>query len=142
MKSLVSTVVAVAIWASTVTAQQLSDVHQHSTAPPNARFEIVQSLLAAKWTFRLDRFTGHVAQLVRTKEDDNAWEEMEVTGLPTLHAPARPRFQIFTSGLAVKHTFLIDTDIGKTWVVVTRKRKRLKVLTTRLTCGNHSENEE
>lgn len=105
-------------------AQEPADMHQHSTTPPNARFEIVQSELAARWTFRLDRFTGHVAQLVRTKDDDNAWEEMEVTGLTAQQSETRPRFQIFTSGLAAKHTYLIDGDTGRTWVLVTGKRKQ------------------
>ncbi len=44
-------------------AQQTSDIHQQTTTPVGARFEIVQSELAAKWTFRLDRFTGRVSQL-------------------------------------------------------------------------------
>ena len=100
-----------------------ADIHQQTTTPANARFEIVQSELAAKLAFRLDRFTGHVAQLVRTTADDNAWEEMEVLGLPKITAPTRARFQIFTSGLAARFTFLIDTDTGNTWVVVTSKRR-------------------
>lgn len=104
-------------------AQQSSDVHQQTTLPTGARFEVVQSELAAKWTFRLDRFTGHVAQLVRTKDDDNTWEEMRIIGLPVVSAPSRARFQLFASGLAARYTFLIDTDTGKTWVVVTGKRK-------------------
>lgn len=124
MKALASAVVIVTVFASAVGAQQPSDAHQHSTPPPNARFEIIQSELAAKWTFRLDRFNGRVAQLVRTKDGDNEWEEMQVIGLSRVQAQTRPHFQIFTSGLAVRHTFLIDTDTGKTWVVVTVKRKR------------------
>ena len=103
-------------------AQQPSNPHHQTTAPPGARFEILQSQLAARLTFRLDRFTGHVAQLVRTKEDDHAWEGMQVVGLPSIPNPARARFQLFTSGLAVRHRFLIDTDTGKSWVVVTAKR--------------------
>jgi len=106
-------------------AQQPSDVHQQTTAPPNARFEGVQSELAARWTFRLDRFSGHVALLVRTKDDDNAWEDMEVLTLPFIAPPGRARFQLFTSGIAVRYTFLIDTETGKTWVVVTNKRKSM-----------------
>ena len=65
-----------------VLAQQTSDIHQHTTAPAGARFEIIQSELAAKWTFRFDRFTGHVAQLVKKDEDDNTWTEMTVLNLP------------------------------------------------------------
>ena len=105
-------------------AQQTSDIHQHTTPPVGARFEIVQSELAAKWTFRLDRFTGHVAQLVKTEDDDNTWEEMTVLNLPPVTAPLHPRFQLFMSGLAARYTFLIDTETGKTWVVVTGKKKR------------------
>lgn len=103
--------------------QSPSDIHQHTAPPVNARFEIVQSELAAKLTFRLDRFTGHIAQLVRTATDENAWEDMQVVGLPPITQATRPRFQIFTSGLAARFTFLFDTDTGKTWVVVAVKRR-------------------
>lgn len=98
--------------------------HQSTTPAPAARFEIVQSPLAARWTFRLDRFTGRVWQLVTTKEDDTAWEEMVVAGLPPGAGAARPRFQIFSSGLAARHTFLLDGDTGKTWLPVSAKRRR------------------
>jgi len=108
---------------ASVPAQEVSHSHQQTTAPVNARFEIVQSQLAARWTFLLDRFTGGVAQLVKTKDEDNTWENMEVIGLPTRSTPSKPHFQIFTSGLAARHTFLLDTDSGKTWIVVSVKRK-------------------
>ena len=96
--------------------------HQQTSPPPNSRFEVIQSPLAAKWTFRLDRYSGRVWQLVKTKDDDNKWEEMPVVDRPKPSAP-KPRFQLFTSGLAARHTFLIDADTGKTWLVVTGKRK-------------------
>ncbi len=123
MKGLASVLSVLLIVASALVAQQTSDIHQQTTSPSNARFEIVQSELAAKWTFRLDRFTGHVAQLVHTKDNDSAWEEMEVEELEPIQPATRARFQLFTSGLAAKHTFLIDTDTGKTWVLVGGKRK-------------------
>ena len=88
-----------------------------------ARFEILQSELASRWTFRLDRFTGRVAQLVKTKDDDNTWEDMEVLERPSISTPSRARFQLFTSGLAARYTLMIDTDTGRTWQVVTVKRK-------------------
>ena len=97
--------------------------HQITTSPPGARYEIVQSTLAAKITFRLDRFNGRVWQLVRTADDDSTWEEMQVQDRSLVPTPNRARFQIFTSGLAVRHTFLIDGDTGKTWLIVTGKRK-------------------
>jgi hypothetical protein len=123
MKCLVLTGFFLLVFGSHLQAQEPSDIHQHTVAPSNARFEIVQSELAAKWTFRLDRVTGHVAQLVHTKDDEPAWEEMRVIGIPYIPSPTRPRFQIFTSGVAARHTFMIDTDEVKTWVIVTNKGK-------------------
>ena len=95
---------------------------QQTSANPGARYEVLQSPLAAKWTFRLDRYSGRVWQLVKTKDDDSAWEEMPVYEMAKLASPGRPRFQLFTSGLAARHTFLVDSDSGKTWVLVTGKR--------------------
>lgn len=96
---------------------------QVTTASPTARFEIVQSTLTAKATFRLDRYTGRVWELARTKNDESSWQETVVSERPPIQAPTRPRFQLFTSGLAVRHTFLLDGDTGKTWVLVTGKGK-------------------
>jgi hypothetical protein len=99
--------------------------HQHTSPPTNARFEVLQSSLAAKWTFRLDRYTGRIWQLVKTKDDDPKWEEMPVLERPASQAAGKPRFQLFTSGLAARHTFLIDTESGKSWIVVSGKRKSI-----------------
>lgn len=100
-----------------------SPPHQSTTSPSGARFELIQSPLAAKWTFKLDRFAGRVWQLVRTKDDENAWEEMPVAASIPLADSTRPRFQIFSSGLAARHTFLLDSLNGKTWVLSAGKRK-------------------
>jgi hypothetical protein len=102
-------------------AQQTSDIHQQTTAPAGARFEIVQSELAAKWTFRLDRFTGRISQLVKAASGGNAWEDMIILGLPSTTGTPHAKFQIFTSGLAARHTFLIDVETGRTWVISSEK---------------------
>lgn len=98
--------------------------HQQTSPNSGARFEILQSSLAARWTFKLDRYTGRVWQSVRTKEDENAWEEMPVVDLPKAQSTARPKYQLFSSGIAARYTFLLDSDTGKTWTVITGKRKR------------------
>lgn len=114
----------VIFFATPVFAQdQPSDVHQVTTSPPNARFEIMQSELAAKWTFRLDRFTGQIFQLVKTKTEDYTWEEMEVVGRRSVSQPTRARFQLFASGIAARYTFLLDADTGRTWQLTTSKEK-------------------
>lgn len=97
--------------------------HQQTSPAPGARFEVLQSPRAAKWTFRLDRFTGRVWMLVVTASEDLAWEEMQVRDALKVQTPNRPRFQLFSSGIAARHTFLVDADTGKTWVVVSGTRK-------------------
>jgi hypothetical protein len=125
----------VLIFGSTLLAQEPEGIHQHTAPPADARFEIVQSELAAKWTFRLDRFTGHVAKLIAVNPDAKegetvtpngsvGWEDTPVIGIGLVEKPTRAHFQIFTSGIAAIHTYLIDTDTGKTWVLVSDKAKR------------------
>jgi len=124
MNTAVTAFLALALIAPPALAQSaVTNVHQQTTTPPDARFEIVQSQLAAQWTFRLDTFTGHVVQLVTTADDETKWEDMTVGGLPEVPNPSRPRFQIFTSGIAARYTFLIDTTTGLTWQLVTVKKK-------------------
>jgi hypothetical protein len=43
---------------------------------------------------------------------------MDISPLPVVTNPDHARFQIFTSGLAAKFTFLLDNDTGKTWQLV------------------------
>lgn len=106
---------------------QTSNPSYKTDIPNNVRFEVIQSSLAAKWTFRIDKFSGRVWQYVRTRDDDNVWEEMLV--LPKPITSTRPKFQIYLSGLAAKFTFLIDNDSGKTWVLTTSKDKNGDELT-------------
>ncbi len=115
--------VAISVVSSALAQEAPRPIHQQTTLPASARFEIIQSTLAARLTFRLDRYTGQVWQLVKTRDDDNTWEETPVSGLAKGTQSARPRFQIFTSGFAVRHTFLLDTDTGKTWLIVVSRRK-------------------
>jgi len=95
------------------------EIHNQTSPPPNAKFEIVQAQTAAKWAFRLNRFTGQVSQLVKTSKGNQSWENMRVIDAPKVSTNSYPHFQIFLSGLAAKYSFLIDTDSGKTWVLAT-----------------------
>ena len=93
-----------------------------STAISNGdRYQIVQSELAAKWTFRLDRVCGSVGQLVTTADSGIAWQRMDIEALPACVLDGKPHYQLFTSGLAARHTFLMNTATGKTWVLLSDK---------------------
>ncbi|HET8901235.1 MAG TPA: hypothetical protein VFM84_04780, partial [Holophagaceae bacterium] len=57
----------VALFCSVLAAQDMPNAALQQTAPPaNARYEIVQSPIVARETFRLNRFTGEVSQLVKS----------------------------------------------------------------------------
>jgi len=93
--------------------------HERTTTPQDARYEIIQSPLVVRHTFRLDRFAGNIAQLVLV-DDNLTWVEMYINDFPKIENPTVPRFQIFTSGIVVRNTFLIDTKTGSTWVLTQR----------------------
>jgi len=96
-------------------------IHNSSSVPASARFEIVQSQRAEKWTFCLDRYVGEVWMLV-THESGFAWEKMAVKGHDASSAATgRPHFQLFLSGLTQDVlNFLVDTDSGEAWILKTR----------------------
>ncbi len=96
--------------------EQSTPPHAATTIPASARYEIIQSHLAAKWTFRLDRVCGHVAQLIKSGKDDNAeWDGMIVFELPRCSDDGKVNYQIFSSSLAARHTFLMNLGTGETW---------------------------
>ena len=84
---------------------------------------MVQSSLAAKWTFRLDKVCGNVSQLVSTTKDAMTWESMGIVSAVKCNNDGKNRFQIFTSGLAARHTFLMNTENGKTWILTSYTNK-------------------
>jgi hypothetical protein len=107
-----------------VRAQELPAApHSSSTITPNARYEIVQSHLAAKWTFRLDKFCGYVSQLVKTQDGAAAWETIPIEKLPSCVNDSMSHYQLFSSSLAARHTFLMNTDTGTSWVLTTHANR-------------------
>ena len=108
---------------TSITIAQTRDVNIHTstTVSNQGRYEIVQSTLAARLTFRLDKFCGNIGQLVTTKTDGVAWEPMVVVGLPKCQSDGKIRYQLFTSGMAARHTYLLNTENGKSWQIRTIK---------------------
>lgn len=59
--------------------------------------------------------------------------ELSVRDLPKISNALKPRFLIFTSGLAARYTYLLDTFFGKTWTLTTatvpvKKGEPIKVI--------------
>jgi hypothetical protein len=72
---------------------------------------------------RVDRFNGKADQLVLdTQGKGYFWVpvKMERSAQKDFHiyTDNRVHFQVFTSGIIVKNTLLMDVDTGKTWVLV------------------------
>lgn len=98
-----------------VKAQDRSN-HERSQVPPDAGFELVQSPLAATNTFRVNRFTGDVDQLVHDEKDRSVWERVGRPADPAGPSrDGRPSYYLFTSGLAARWTFLMNIRTGATW---------------------------
>jgi hypothetical protein len=99
--------------AAQATNQQSALTH----VPADARFEIVQSELAVRWTFKLDKFTGAVFQLVATKDGGVAWDEVPRlrSRAPDPVTPNRVNYQIFISGMIARNMFLMNVNSGATW---------------------------
>jgi hypothetical protein len=124
MKNLLLLVL-VLLFANGAYAQGADPSPSQTSAPATSRFEIIQSPLAAKWTFLLDKYTGRVQQLVKTKDDGTAWESMKMIELPKAPLEPKVRYQIFTSGLAARHTFLLNVETGQSWILSTFKDDKL-----------------
>jgi hypothetical protein len=88
---------------------------QCSSAPETSRFEIIQSELAAKVTLKIDKYTGKVFQLVKDSKG-LSWQLIPAEKHPGEKATAnKVNYQVFTSGLAVRMTYLINVNTGASW---------------------------
>jgi len=123
-KSLLPVVMLAAALPISVKAQETpTPPHSSSTVSPSARYEIVQSHLAAKWTFRLDRNCGFVSQLVAARGGGMTWESMPIEKRPPCVDNTANHYQLFSSSIAARHTFLMNTDTGRSWLLTTVSHK-------------------
>lgn len=107
---------------ATANAQDLqTHTSAQTSAPSDSLFEIIQSNIAVMWTFKLDKFSGQVYQLVHNQNDDLVWQLMEKDSNPanTVIVPGKVNYQIFTSGIAARFTILMNVNSGASWLVTT-----------------------
>lgn len=111
-------------------AQELPhfDPHYSTEVCANCRFQIVQSSLTARNTFRLDRFIGNVSVLEQKPDGSFTWTPMYVAPHADnkLVTDMEPNYVLFNSGISVRNTFLMNMRNGVTWALVEDKQaKRL-----------------
>lgn len=110
----------------------------HTRIPENARYQIIQSSIALKDTFKLDTYTGTSWQLVQDPDGTLSWELLNRISFAGNSKPLtftlaelagakvtdknetrhQISYGIYTSGIAIKNTFLINFDNGHTWLLV------------------------
>ncbi len=107
---------------TTSVAAVVIEKHERSSVPSNSRFELVQSTLAAKLTLRVDKFTGRVDQLVEVSAGGKTWQPIpRGKHVSDTTNPNVVNYQVFTSGMAVKFTFMINVHTGATWQLIASK---------------------
>jgi hypothetical protein len=91
-------------------------LHEKTMTPQNSRYEFVQSHIAARSTFKVDKFTGQVYQLVQAENGNITWQEIvKIQHQNDKRKDAQVNYQFFMSGMAAKFTFLINVWTGATW---------------------------
>ena len=120
MKPIMTIVLLMLAMSNSVVAQNFNDTnlrpHEMTLVPSSVRFEIIQSHIAARNTFRIDKYTGQVDQIVKTAKGDLAWEEINRVSHPQdVIEDHKVNYQIFTSGIAARFTFLMNVNTGVTW---------------------------
>lgn len=103
-------------------ASQLA-VSQKTGAPANARFEIIQTNANIRTTLKLDKHTGTVYELiknkdlVRAKDEEYAWAIIKRLSHPLdkTESANEVNYQITTSPVGVRYTFLINIHTGASW---------------------------
>jgi hypothetical protein len=85
--------------------------------PQTARYEIVQSERGARYTFKIDKYTGQVFQIAEKNNHDLTWEPIIFKDPRTQDetTPDKVNFQILISGLGARYIFLLQVNTGKTW---------------------------
>ena len=89
--------------------------NQFSNTPATSRFQIVQSEMGVRYTFNIDKYTGSVFQLVKSKSG-LTWQIIESENQDyDKKIPNHVNYQLFISGLGIRYTFLINVNTGITW---------------------------
>ena len=104
------------------------DRSEATLQPLKGRYQIIQSQKARRYTFRLDRYAGHVDQIIAGANGEIGWQRIPNAFLPDVLAPSEdaesedapsptPRFTLFLSGWTAQDMFLMDAVSGLTWIL-------------------------
>ena len=94
------------------------DTYVQTDVCSNARFEIIQSSIAAKATYMIDKYFGFTFCAVENPLDSTMnWEIIESEPHPDDKTEnlGKVNYQLFISSISLKFTYLININTGATW---------------------------
>jgi hypothetical protein len=85
------------------------------------RWEFFMSEIAARGTYKIDKYTGRVYVMVLDKEDESlTWQFVDKEkNNKDIQKQGLINYQLFSSGIAMRHTYLLNTNTGLVWQLVT-----------------------
>lgn len=107
---------------SSITAlkAELNKTQEISLKSKSPRYQIVQSTLAARGTYKVDTYEGNVYQLVVDKNNNETWGLLRRLGNSNNDekVDGQRNYEIFLSTIAMRFTYLINLNTGATWQLV------------------------
>lgn len=99
---------------------ELNKTQEISLKSTSPRYQIVQSPIAAKGTYKVDTYKGNVYQLVVDNNDNETWQQLTRTGHINNDnkIDGQRNYEIFLSSIAMRFTYLINLNTGATWQLV------------------------
>lgn len=120
--------VSLSVYGQNVTIDRNDDKKYNSisTSFSGGRFEFVMSDLVASNSFKIDKYTGNVYQLVKRNDDSLTWELLlRESSDNDRRFDNKINYQLYMSGMAVRFCYLLNTNTGITWQLVRLKDNTL-----------------
>ena len=94
-----------------------------TTSLCGGRWEFFMSEIAVRVSLKIDKFTGEVFQLVQRANGTLTWEVIaKENNSKDIKKQDSINYQLFSSGLGIRHTYLLNTNTGLTWQLVESKK--------------------
>ena len=104
----------------TISAYGQQNGTNQTTSLNGGRWEFFMSDVAVRYTFKIDKFTGDVFQYVKRNDETYTWQIVEkYRNVNDIVKDNVINYQLFSSGQGIRFTFLLNTNTGLTWKLVT-----------------------
>ena len=88
------------------------------TSVEGGRWEIVQSEIARRDTYKIDKYKGDVYMFVKKKNGEYTWQKLNRVGEDyDKIEDGKINFQLFLGSISAQDKFLININTGETWQI-------------------------